>query len=481
MEQLSPLDCTFLELEQSDDGATMHIGAALIFDPVPGSGGAPAPAQVHELMRQRMTLLPRFTKRLDAPRAHGLRRPRWVEDPHFDLDRHVRHATLPAPGGEDEVEEWLSDFWSHRLDRAHPLWETTLVDGLAGGRWMLATKTHHALVDGVGSLDIGYALLDTEPEGRRIEPPDAAGREPRPGLPGWLPPVAAYKAMRTGWSLARHPRAALEGAAAAAEVLWHDEVHPAPETSLNVPIGATRRFRSVTFDLEEVKAVKRALGGTVNDVVLAIATGGLRRFLSQRDDPLDRPLRAMVPVNVRPDTEQGNLGNHVTSLFVELPVGEPDPLDRYALARDSARELKSGTAARGGETLVLVTGLLPPALHEPVAASLFAKRLFNLTITNVPGPQFPLYMLGARLREIQPLVPLFTDHAVGLAITSYDGTLTFGINADSGAIPDADLLTEAIVESFEELQALAPASASSATSRSSSSRSTPPASVTSSM
>jgi WS/DGAT/MGAT family acyltransferase len=456
--ELSPLDTTFLELEQSDDGATMHIGAALIFDPVPALGGAPALAQVRELMATRLPLLPRFTQRLDHSRANGLHRPHWVEDTTFDLAAHVRHATLPAPGGDEEIRDWLSDFWSHRIDRAHPLWETTLVDGLAGGRWMLATKTHHALVDGVGSLDIGFALLDLEPDApleRDVSATAPGDREERRGLPGWLPPVVAWRATRAGWRAARDWRGTARDAAAMAGVLWHDEVHPSPPSSINVPIGATRTFTPVRLDLDEVKAVKQRLGGTVNDVVLAIAAGGLRRLLRERGEQVERPLRAMVPMNVRPDSEQGALGNHVTSLFVELPVHEPDALRRFALARESAVRLKEGSAARGGETLVSVFGHLPPRLHEPLAKSLFAPRLFNLTITNVPGPQFPLFMLGARLREIQPLVPLFTDHAVGLAIASYDGALTFGVNADRGAVPDADVLARGIEESFEELRALA--------------------------
>jgi diacylglycerol O-acyltransferase / wax synthase len=219
-----------------------------------------------------------------------------------------------------------------------------------------------------------------------------------------------------------------------------------------VPIGASRSFASVRFDLADVKAVKRGLGGTVNDVVLTVATGALRRLLEHRGDDLERPLRAMVPMNLRGAEGHDELGNKVTSLFVELPVREADPLRRYDCTRAAADRLKSGTAALGGSTLMLVTGLAPPFLHESIARTLFAPRLFNLTITNVPGPQFPLYALGARVREMLPLVPLFADHAVGMAIVSYNGALVFGLNADRAATPDLAVLESALREEFATLR-----------------------------
>jgi diacylglycerol O-acyltransferase / wax synthase len=457
--RITPLDATFLELEQADEGATMHIGAALVFDALPGSGGPPSLEDVRALLERRMDVLPSFRRRLSEPRVHGLRRPMWTEDPAFDLGSHLRHATLPAPGGRAELHEWLGDFWSHRLDRARPLWEMTLVDGLEDGRWMLATKTHHAMVDGVGSVDVGHVLLDAEPEPAPRDHGEAApeARSAANGsqLPGWLPPVLAARIARATLDVARHPdRLASVGEAAVAmgEVLWRDEMNSARPSTLNVPIGATRRFASVPFALDEIKSVKRALGGTVNDVVLTLATGALRRLFEERGDSLDRPLRAMVPVNLRGENGHEELGNKVTSLFVELPVGEADPLRRFDLTRAAAQELKSGTAARGGSALVLVTGVAPPLLHETIARMLFAPRLFNLTVTNVPGPQFPLYALGARLREILPLVPLFADHAVGMAIVSYDGSLVFGLNADRAAVSDLHVLEAGLRDEFATLR-----------------------------
>lgn len=461
-ERLTPLDATFLELEQSDECSLMHIGGALIFDPQNGDPAhpqLPTLEELHQVLEERFDMLPRFRCRLSEPRTHGLRWPAWVQDTSFDLAAHVRHATLPSPGGEAELHEWLADFWSHKLDRSRPLWEMTLVDGLEDGGWMLATKTHHAMVDGVGSMDIGHVLLDAEPRPAPRPPAHVNGNgyvsDNGRHLPGWLAPAVA--AARTAVGAARHPSRIVhagEAAVAMGEMVWQDEILAARDSSLNVPIGATRRFVSVPFDLDEVKAVKRSLGGTVNDVVLAVTTGALRRLLASRGDALDRPLRAMVPVNLRSDGH-GSLGNRVTSLFVELPVGEGERRRRYVKTRAAANELKSGTAALGGTTLVQVIGYIPPVLHESIARTLFAPRLFNLTITNVPGPQMTLYSMGSRMRRIIPLVPLFADHTIGLAIVSYDGELVFGINADFATTPDLEFFEAALREEFEQLRALA--------------------------
>jgi diacylglycerol O-acyltransferase len=460
-ERVTPLDSTFLELEQADESAMMHIGGALIFDPQIETGGTPSLEQLSALLDERFRMLPRFRCRLSEPRVHGLRRPAWVEDPSFDLCAHVRHATLPAPGGDAELHEWLGDFWSHRLDRSRPLWEMTLVDGLEDGRWMIATKTHHAMIDGVGSIDIGHILLDAEPHpGARAPAEPSTPNGPNgsgPHLSDWLPPVMAARIARAGIDAARHPRQLVhagQAAVAMSEMIWQDEIMAARPSTLNVPIGTARRFASVGFELAQVKEVKCALGGTVNDVVLAVAAGAFRRLLQHRGEQLDRPLRAMVPVNLRGEDHESP-GNRVTSLFVELPIGEPDTRRRYERTRTAATQLKSGTAALGGSTLMLVTGVAPPLLHESISRMLFAPRLFNLTVTNVPGPQIPLYALGARMRRILPLVPLFAGHAIGLAIVSYDGELVFGVNADYAATPDLDVVETALCDEFAALQSLA--------------------------
>jgi diacylglycerol O-acyltransferase / wax synthase len=300
------------------------------------------------------------------------------------------------------VHEWLGDFWSHRLDRTRPLWEMTLVDGLEGDRWMLATKTHHAMVDGIGSVDIGQILLDVEPDPPRTAPePIKAdhGEVKHPQLPGWLSPVVGAAQVAIG--TARHPsRLARAGEATVAmgEMLWQTEIRATRPSTLSVPIGSARRFASVSLELAAVKKIKQALGGTVNDAVLAVAAGALRRLLDERGETLDRPLRAMAPVNVRGD-DHSSLGNQVSSLFVELPIGETDLRRRHDRTRAGSNALKSGTALLGALTAFQVAGVAPPLLHEPIAQMFFAARMFTITITNIPGPQLPLYALGLGCRE----------------------------------------------------------------------------------
>jgi WS/DGAT/MGAT family acyltransferase len=333
------------------------------------------------------------------------------------------------------------------------------------------------MVDGVGSVDAGYLMLDTEPEPG--ESPDLspliAGEEPRPHWAGgehhsraaqvvgalrWMP-EHALRALRGGADVALHPRKALEmleRSRATAGVILHDEVRAAPRSSLNCEIGATRSFAIVRARLADLKTVKARLGGTVNDAALAAVTGGLRRLLDARGEPPpSQGLRAMVPMNVRRASEKLALGNKISSLFVHLPVAADTTAERYAQVMAEAEELKRGTQALGTTTVVSLAGLAPPVLHATLARSLYATRLFNVTVTNVPGPQMTLYALGARLREIIPLVPLAAEHAVGVAVFSYDGTVVFGLNAAADAVPDLDVLREGIAEELEALTGLASA------------------------
>lgn len=451
-DQLTPLDATFLELEDADESAHMHIGGLLVFEPV-GGGGAPPLDAVCEHLAGRIAALPRYTQRLSDRHTSGLHWPEWVHDERFDMSAHVRRAALPAPGGEDELMEWAGDYWSHRLDRRRPLWEIVVVEGLEGGRWAMCTKTHHCMVDGVGSVDAAHLLLDVSPE--PSEPPRRG--LPAPGRrPGWIArhaPDAVVHAAERAAKVALHPRQALHSARGLAEVLVRDELIAAPRSSLNVPIGTARRYRSVRVPVGELKAVKRELGGTLNDVVLAVVAGGMRRLLLERgEDPPPRGLRAMVPVNVRAGAEQLELGNRITSLFLHLPVAEPEPLQRYAAARAEAAAGKSGRAGDGAAALLDVTGQLPPVAHSLLARSMYASRLFNVTVTNVPGPQLSLYAFGARMLHADALVPLAAEHAVGVAVLSYDGELSFGLIADRDAVPDIDVLARGIAASIEELR-----------------------------
>jgi len=453
--RLTPLDATFLELEDADITAHMHIGALLVFRS-PAGGGPPSVDELRERMEERLPALPLYRCRLSEATPGALHWPHWVKDGRFDIARHVKQAALPAPGEHDDLFAWAADYWSERLDRAYPLWEMTLLTGLAGGRWAICTKTHHCMVDGVGSVDAAHLLFDLEPDADG--PPPAAEEfdlgEDGPGLLASLPRAIIHGA-RAGIDAAVHPSKlidALERSRAMLELIVRDEVVPAPATSLNNPIGVHRRFDALQVPLADIKLIKNTLGGTVNDVVLAAASAGLREMLLARgEDPPANGLRAMVPVNLRPADHNGELGNQITSLFVNLPVADPNPLQRFVHATDRAESLKSGSQGLGGETLVKLTSLAPPILHSVLARSLFASRLFNVTITNVPGPQQPLYACGSRLTEVLPLVPLAADHSVGIAVVSYDGYLFFGLIADRDGTGDLDLLSVGIARAIAEL------------------------------
>jgi len=456
-EQLSMLDTMFLVLEQVDETAHMHIGAALVFEPLPG-GGTPDIGRFREHVRGRVGALPRFAQQLSDPHAGPLTWLTWERARPFDPDAHVQHATLPAPGGAAELQEWLGDFWSHRLDRHRPLWEMTLLDGLENGRWALATKTHHCLVDGVGSVDIGHVLLDASAD---ATPPPA--QPPPAGELGdvaeqgnghsWLSPGMVLRGARAGLGAALHPRESFDRTRAAVELVVREELIGAPQSSLNAPMSGIRQFATVRLDLEEVKETKARLGGTVNDVVLALCAGGLRHLLLSRGEQPTDDLRAQVPVNIRSSDQEHDLGNELTSLFVELPLAEADPLARYRRVVERAERLKAGSQRTGGKTIIDIADMGPPLAGALLARSMFGgTRMFNLTITNVPGPQQRLYAFGAPLAEVLPLVPLFAGHTVGIAVVTYAGQMVFGLNADRVNTPDVGVLAEGIARSFAELR-----------------------------
>ncbi len=457
-DHLTPLDAAFLELEDGDQSSHMHVGWTLVFDPLPG--GAPGVEQLVCLLEERLALLPHFRRRLSSPRVGRVSWPEWVEDPAFDVANQVRSASLPAPGGDTELLDWLGDFYSHRLDRAHPLWEITLLDGLEEGRWALACKVHHCLVDGVSGALVTTVLLDAE----REPPAGSLGLletlPPAPeGDPGGSPLALLARGARAGMDVALHPRrlaGMLQRSRALADFVVHDELVAAPRSSLNVDVGATRRMAAFTVPLANLKVVKNSLGGTVNDVVLAACAGGLRGLLASRGEPLPAAgIRAQVPVSVRDASELLALGNRVSSLFVDLPVDARTPLSRYRRTVSATKRLKAGRRRAGADTMVDLAGLSPPVLHALLARLSFAPRLFNVTITNVPGAQTPLYAFGARMQRAIPLVPIFARHSVGIAAVSYNGELTFGLNADRATMPDLDELERGIDEALSELVELA--------------------------
>jgi WS/DGAT/MGAT family acyltransferase len=461
-EQLSVLDTMFLELEQVDETAHMHIGAALVFDPL--RNGAPGITAFRDCVRERVALLPRFAEQLSAPRAGPLTRLTWERATTFDPNAHVHHATLPAPGGKAELDEWLGDFWSHPLDRYRPLWEMTLLDGLEDGRWAVATKTHHCLVDGIGSADIGNVLLDPSPQARAPASPARAresqaaragaekGAENDGGRVG-LSPGLALRGVRAGVGAAIHPRESLGRVRAALELVTRGRTVAAPRSSLNRPMSATRHFASVRLGLADVNATKRRLGGTANDVVLALCAGGLRHLLLSRGDTPPEHLRAQVPVSVRSEGRGGALEKEPTSLCVELPVGEVDPITRHRRVVERAEQLKPGSQRVGVKTIVDLADVGPSLAGALLARSMFGDtRMFNLTISNVPGPQRRSYAFGAPLAEILQLVPLVAEHTIGIAVVTYSGQVVFGLNGDRMAAPDIGVLAEGIARSLSELR-----------------------------
>jgi diacylglycerol O-acyltransferase / wax synthase len=480
-EHLTPLDATFLELEQADESAHMHIGGVMVFDPLP-NGGSPSYEDVCLHLASRLAQLPRYSQRLSKPHTGGLSWPEWEDDPTFEIGRHIVHAALPVPGGYEELAEWASGFFSQRLDRHRPLWEMALIEGLAEGRWALAHRTHHSMVDGVGSIDVAYLILDTTAGGAfsapsspsaqsgtsgdhaaslSADPQPSGARSAAPGplaslahvWAGLLPVDTILHAAQMGAHGALHPREALSRARSVIDLIVHEELHGAAHTSLNEPIGTRRRFDVVPVSLADLKEIKNSLGGTVNDVVLAVAASGLRALLESRGEALPaQGLRAMVPMNVRIAGEHLALGNKISSLFAELPVAQADPARRYRETVASSESLKlAGQQAAGSSTVLELTGLAPPVIHTAIAQALYATRLFNVTVTNVPGPQQTLYAFGAPLREIHPLVPLARERTVGVAAMSYDGTVFFGVVADRDTVPDLGVLLGALRTSVEEL------------------------------
>ncbi len=475
-DRLTALDATFLELEEADESAHMHIGAIMVFDSDDGRG-APSTKELCDHLADRLGQLPRYGQRLSEPHTGGLSWPEWEPDPDFAISRQVGRAALPAPGGRAELQAWASSFFSQRIDRLRPLWEMVILEGLAEDRWALATKTHHCMVDGVGSVDVGHLILDLEAHPKRPRRrvtgtpsrPDAAAQEKAEreehsdplgrlvkAWSGLLPVDAIANAAQAGAHGVLHPREAVKKAASALEMVAREEIRAAPHTSLNQPIGIQRRFEVVPVPLAAIKSIRAELGGTVNDVVLAVVASGLKALLESRGEaPPEQGVRAMVPMNVRSAGEKLALGNKISSLFIDLPVCEPDPVRRFRETAARAAALKSDGHSAAGTTAVLdIAGLAPPIIHSTIAQALYATRLFNVTITNVPGPQQPLYAFGSRLREIQPLVPLAAEHAIGVAIVSYDGEAFFGVVADRDTVPDLDVMLEGIREGVRDLGAV---------------------------
>ena len=461
-DRLTGLDSSFLHLER--DATHMHVAGCAVFE-----GRAPAYEDLVEEIVSRLYLVPRYRQRLAfVPFDQG--RPVWVDDPHFKPTYHVRHTALPRPGGDEELKRLAGRVFSQALDRARPLWELWLVEGLAADRFALLSKTHHALVDGVSGVDIATVLFDSSPDPMPVAPPEHEWiARPLPTSSQLLADALLERATVPG-EIVRGVRASLRGPRQVAErvgealagvgaMTWAG-LQSAPPSPFNTRIGPHRRFTWVRGELADFKAVKNALGGTVNDVVLAAVAGTLGRYMRLHAyDTEDVELKAMVPVSVRADVERGALGNRVAAMWAPLPVGVTDPVARLWTISHAMEGIKDSGQAVGAQVLTTLTGFAPSTIVAQAARLQARQRLFNVVVTNVPGPQMPLYVLGRELEAVYPMVPLAENTALGIAIMSYNGQLNFGLTADYDALADVETLAEELRSSIDELVAAAGAKA----------------------
>ena len=457
-DRLTGLDSSFLHLER--DSAHMHVAGCSVF-----AGSPPAYDELIDAIESRLHLVPRYRQRL-AFVPLNQERPVWVDDPHFKVRYHVRHTALPRPGGEAELKRLAGRVFSQALDRSRPLWELWLVEGLAGGGFAILSKTHHALVDGISGVDIATVLFDSSAEPLPVAPPDHEWvARPLPSGAQLLAdalverttvPAEVVRGVRATLRGPRTVARRVGGAFASVGSLAWTGLQAAPPSPFNVRIGPHRRFTWVRADLGRFKAIKNALGGTVNDVVLAAVAGALGNYMRLHDEPTeDVGLRAMVPVSIRADVDRGALGNRVAAMWVTLPVGPADPVARLREISSAMDGVKQSGQAVGAEILTRVSGFAPPTIMAQAARLQARQRLFNLVVTNIPGPQFPLYLLGRELEAIYPMVPLAENTALGIAILSYNGQLNFGLVGDFDAMADLETLADELRSSIDELAAAA--------------------------
>jgi diacylglycerol O-acyltransferase len=453
VERLSRLDASFLYLEEPD--TPMHVGGVLILEAPPGGVDALA-----ALVEARLSLVPRYRQRVAEVPGH-LADPVWVDDPDFDIAYHVRRNGLPRPGTEAQLLDLVSRLTSRPLDRTRPLWEAYLVDGLSDGRVAVVTKTHPALVDGLSAIDIGQVLLDVEPDAPAPEPSEwRPQRPPTAAQLVWQAldeyvrrPSAIVDTARDAVTDVRSTAARVTGVAGGLLRTVRKTVLPAPSSPLNAPVGRQRRVAVARVDLGAVKTIRRAQGGTVNDVLLGIVTGALREWLLSRGEPVvgGTSVRALVPVSMRDD--EAVAGNRVSSYLVDLPVGEPNPRVRVARISYAMRGIAQHGQSVGADSLIALTGFAPPTLHAlgARAARALSRRLFNLVVTNVPGPQVPLYAAGSRMLEVFPVVPLARGQGLSIGMTSYNGCVYFGLNAERDSVGDVDVLADLIEQEVAAL------------------------------
>jgi WS/DGAT/MGAT family acyltransferase len=458
MDRLHMLDAEFLHLE--DGIAHMHIAGACVFADPP-----PTYDDVAALIASKLHLIPRYRQRVRTPPLE-LGRPVWVDDPHFDLGYHLRHTALPAPGDDETFRRLMGRLMSLPLDRERPLWETWLVEGLEGGRWALVFKVHHCMVDGIAGVALLGALLDVEPDAPLPTPPPWT---PQPEPRGAVEVLDAWRglvtdAVATGVGIVRsvvHPAGALRAALGAAQglVRFLGDLAPTPPRSIEGSIGPHRAWAHSSASLDDVRTIRAAFGGTVNDVVLAAVSGGYRDLLLSRGDDVDAAVvRSLVPVSTRHEDGRGVPDNRVSAMLYDLPVGVADPVERLARVQAQMCELKGSHRVEAGEAVTELGDLAPPMVVGPlsrVAVRVLhhvTQRSVNTVTTNVPGPQFPLYCRGRELLEYRPYVPVYHGVRVSTGILSYHGNLYFGITGDEETAPDVAILAAGAARGIDELR-----------------------------
>ncbi|HEX9967040.1 MAG TPA: wax ester/triacylglycerol synthase family O-acyltransferase [Solirubrobacterales bacterium] len=453
-DRLTGLDASFLHLERA--GAHMHVASTILFE-----GSPPSHEEFRDHIESRLHLVPRFRQKLRfIPFNQG--RPVWVDDPYLNLDYHVRRTALPAPGSEEQLRNLAARIFSQQLDRSKPLWELWLVEGFEGDRFAIVGKSHHALVDGISGVDITTVLFDVEEEPSEppVRPPKWAPR-PEPTDLELLTEALKERAtspreiVRGVRAAVRTPQRVMRGVADTSKIL--EAAVAAPSTPFNVEIGSHRRLAFVRGDLEDFKRVKNKHGGTVNDVVLSVVTGALGNYLRARGHETEGlELRAMVPVSIRAEEERGALGNKITAMMAPLPVWCEDPVERLHIVSETMGDLKGSGQAVGAEILTKLTDFAPTTIASQAARLQPAQRFFNLVVTNVPGPQFPLYVLGRKMESIFPMVPLARRQALCIGIMSYNGQIDFGLVGDYDAMADLDSFALDLEGALAEAIATAP-------------------------
>lgn len=455
MDRLGPIDATFYHLESPT--TPMHVGSVSVME-----GPAPHYEELTGLLAAKLPLVPRYRQRVRTVPL-GLGRPVWVDDQDFRIGHHLRHVAVGEPGGDEQLRDLVARIVEQPLDMARPLWEVWLVDGLPDDRWVIIAKVHHCMVDGIAGTDLLQLIFDREPEATR--------EEPEPWVPSPEPSTGAVvaRSVRDTVTDAGHHTAqqlgALRGLASPAEWIRRTDAVTASfldlarqagantARDLNGPLGRRRRWAWTATDLPTVRRVRRQLGGSANDVVLCAITAGLRDLLASRDQLTDSlVVRTLVPVSVRRSSERGQVGNRIATVLVDLPVGEPDPLARFATVRRQMDDHKRLVLAVDARTMLSAGDLVAPALLTLGArASRSAQPIAQAVATNVPGPPRPLYALGRRMISLHAHVPIAMGCRLAIGIFTYAGRMTFGINADHDGVPDVDVLATGIERGLEEL------------------------------